>query len=76
MPDTIPHFRATDVLLYAPNRGSGLKVKVLEALVKANDLVVQRHGRPVRTPAELRAALAAEIDGALATLARSAVLVG
>lgn len=31
VPDIIPYFLETDVLLYAPPRGSGMKVKILEA---------------------------------------------
>ncbi len=31
VPEIEPYFRATDVMLYAPDRGSGMKVKVLEA---------------------------------------------
>jgi hypothetical protein len=43
VPDTRPYFERTGVLLYAPGRGSGMKVKVLEALA---------YGVPVVTTAE------------------------
>lgn len=32
VPDTRPYFERTGVMLYAPGRGSGMKVKILEAL--------------------------------------------
>ncbi len=32
VPDTRPYFERTGVLLYAPSRGSGMKIKVLEAM--------------------------------------------
>ena len=32
VPDTRPYFERTGVMLYAPDRGSGMKVKVLESL--------------------------------------------
>jgi glycosyltransferase involved in cell wall biosynthesis len=32
VPDTRPYFERTAVMLYAPGRGSGMKVKILEAL--------------------------------------------
>jgi len=32
VPDTRPYFERTAVLLYAPGRGSGMKIKILEAL--------------------------------------------
>jgi glycosyltransferase involved in cell wall biosynthesis len=32
VPDTRPYFEQTGVMLYAPGRGSGMKIKVLEAL--------------------------------------------
>ena len=31
MPETRPYFEATSVMLYAPGRGSGMKIKILEA---------------------------------------------
>ena len=43
VPDARPHFERASVLLYAPERGSGVKVKVLEALA---------YGTPVVTTAE------------------------
>ena len=32
VPDTRPYFERTGVMLYAPGRGSGMKIKILEAL--------------------------------------------
>jgi glycosyltransferase involved in cell wall biosynthesis len=32
VPDTRPYFEGTGVMLYAPGRGSGMKIKILEAL--------------------------------------------
>ena len=32
VPDTRPHFERTGVMLYAPGRGSGMKIKILESL--------------------------------------------
>ena len=43
VPDARPYFERTSVLLYAPGRGSGMKVKILEALA---------YGVPVVTTAE------------------------
>jgi hypothetical protein len=43
VPDTQPYFERTAVLLYAPGRGSGMKIKILEAL---------GYGVPVVTTAE------------------------
>jgi glycosyltransferase involved in cell wall biosynthesis len=43
VPDARPYFEQTSVLVYAPGRGSGMKVKVLEALA---------HGVPVVTTAD------------------------
>jgi glycosyltransferase involved in cell wall biosynthesis len=42
--DTIPYFRALDVLLYAPSRGSGMKVKVLEAFALGVPVVTTSEG--------------------------------
>lgn len=53
VPDTRPHFERTSVLLYAPGRGSGMKIKILEALA---------YGVPVVTTAEGVEGLPAE-DG-------------
>lgn len=44
VPDTIPYFHATDVLLYAPEAGSGTKVKVLEAFALGAPVVTNAHG--------------------------------
>jgi glycosyltransferase involved in cell wall biosynthesis len=43
VPDTRPYFERTAVLLYAPARGSGMKIKILEAFA---------YGVPVVTTAE------------------------
>lgn len=43
VPDIQPYFEGTNVLLYAPDRGTGMKVKVLEAFA---------YGVPVVTTAE------------------------
>ena len=42
--DTIPYFLSTDVLLYAPSRGSGMKVKVLEAFALGVPVVTTSEG--------------------------------
>jgi polysaccharide biosynthesis protein PslH len=42
--DIIPYFRSTDVLLYAPERGSGMKVKVLQAFALGTPVVTTRDG--------------------------------
>jgi glycosyltransferase involved in cell wall biosynthesis len=44
VPDTIPYFRAIDALLYAPPRGSGMKVKVLEAFALGTPVVTNADG--------------------------------
>ncbi len=44
VPDTIPYFRSTDVLLYAPSAGSGMKVKVLEAFALGTPMVTNADG--------------------------------
>lgn len=44
VPDTWPHFAATDVLLYAPPAGSGTKVKVLEAFALGTPVVTTASG--------------------------------
>jgi glycosyltransferase involved in cell wall biosynthesis len=44
VPDTAPYFEATDVMLYAPQVGSGMKVKVLEALAQGTPVVTTRDG--------------------------------
>ena len=53
VPDTRPYFERTAVLLYAPGRGSGMKIKILEAL---------GYGVPVVTTSEGVEGLPAE-DG-------------
>jgi glycosyltransferase involved in cell wall biosynthesis len=59
VPDTRPFFESSSVLLYAPGRGSGMKVKVLEALA---------WGVPVVTTSEGVEGLPA-VDGAHAGIA-------
>ncbi len=44
VPDITPHFKALDVLLYAPGEGSGVKVKILEAFAFGVPVVTNRHG--------------------------------
>ena len=44
VPDTAPYFRAMDVMLYAPPRGSGMKVKVLEAFAYGTAVVTNGSG--------------------------------
>lgn len=44
VPDTVPYFRGADVLLYAPERGSGMKVKVLEAFALGTAVVTTPDG--------------------------------
>jgi glycosyltransferase involved in cell wall biosynthesis len=44
VPDIVPYFQATDVLLYAPKEGSGMKVKVLEAFALGVPVVTNRAG--------------------------------
>jgi len=44
VPDTLPYFRDTDVLLYAPSRGSGMKVKVMEAFALGVPVVTTAEG--------------------------------
>jgi glycosyltransferase involved in cell wall biosynthesis len=44
VPDIMPHFDSTDVMLYAPARGSGMKVKVLEAFALGVPVVTNREG--------------------------------
>ncbi len=58
VPDTRPYFERTAVLLYAPGRGSGIKIKILEAL---------GYGVPVVTTSEGVEGLPAE-DGVHAGL--------
>ncbi len=44
VPDTIPYFRSTDVLLYAPGPATGMKVKVLEAFALGVPVVTNTDG--------------------------------
>lgn len=44
VPDTIPYFRGTDVLLYAPGPATGMKVKVLEAFALGVAVVTNADG--------------------------------
>ena len=44
VPDTRPHFAATAVFVYAPARGSGMKIKVLEALAYGVPVVTTSEG--------------------------------
>jgi glycosyltransferase involved in cell wall biosynthesis len=44
VPDTLPYFRGADVLLYAPERASGMKVKVLEAFALGTAVVTTPDG--------------------------------
>jgi glycosyltransferase involved in cell wall biosynthesis len=44
VPDTRPYFESTGALLYAPSRGSGMKVKVLEALAFGVPVVTTGEG--------------------------------
>ena len=44
VPDIIPHFRALDVMVYAPGPASGMKVKVLEALALGVPVVTNADG--------------------------------
>jgi glycosyltransferase involved in cell wall biosynthesis len=44
VPDTQPYFERTAVLLYAPGRGSGMKIKVLEAMAYGVPVVTTSEG--------------------------------
>jgi glycosyltransferase involved in cell wall biosynthesis len=44
VPDTIPYFRSSDVLLYAPGPASGMKVKVMEAIALGAPVVTTADG--------------------------------
>ncbi len=44
VPDMTPYWRKTDVLLYAPSRGSGMKVKVIEAMALGVPVVTTTEG--------------------------------
>ncbi len=44
VPDIMPYFYEADVMLYAPTRGSGMKVKVLEAFALGVPVVTNQDG--------------------------------
>jgi glycosyltransferase involved in cell wall biosynthesis len=44
VPDTRPYFERTGVLLYAPGRGSGMKIKILEAMAYGVPVVTTSEG--------------------------------
>lgn len=44
VPDTQPYFAATNVHLYAPSRGSGMKVKVMESFAYGTPVVTTSDG--------------------------------
>jgi glycosyltransferase involved in cell wall biosynthesis len=44
VPDTVPYFHRAGVFLYAPARGSGMKVKVLEAMALGAPVVTTSEG--------------------------------
>lgn len=44
VPDTLPYFREIDALVYAPSRGSGMKVKVMEAFALGVPVVTTAEG--------------------------------
>jgi polysaccharide biosynthesis protein PslH len=44
VPDAVPYFRELDVLLYAPPVGSGMKVKVMEAMALGTPVVSNSDG--------------------------------
>jgi glycosyltransferase involved in cell wall biosynthesis len=44
VPDIMPYFYDADVMLYAPTRGSGMKVKVLEAFALGVPVVTNEDG--------------------------------
>ncbi len=44
VPDTLPYFANTDVMLYAPVAGSGMKVKVMEAFALGTPVVTTAEG--------------------------------
>lgn len=44
VPDIMPYWNKLDVLLYAPGRGSGMKVKVIEAMALGVDVVTTWEG--------------------------------
>ncbi|MEH2160632.1 MAG: glycosyltransferase family 4 protein [Nostoc sp.] len=44
VPDTLPYFTNTDVMLYAPIAGSGIKVKLMEAFALGTPVVTNSDG--------------------------------
>jgi polysaccharide biosynthesis protein PslH len=44
VPDTLPYFANTDVMLYAPTAGSGMKVKIMEAFALGTPVVSTSEG--------------------------------
>jgi glycosyltransferase involved in cell wall biosynthesis len=44
VPDITPYFHALDVMLYAPHKGSGMKVKVMEAFAFGTPVVTSTAG--------------------------------
>lgn len=44
VPDTTPYFERSSILLYAPERGSGMKVKILEAFAYGIPVVTTTEG--------------------------------
>lgn len=44
VPDVLPYLRQLDVMLYAPSRGSGMKVKILEAMAYGIPVVSTSEG--------------------------------
>jgi hypothetical protein len=44
VPDTIPYFHGTDVVVYAPGPASGMKVKILEAFALGVPVVTTAEG--------------------------------
>jgi len=44
VPDPLPYFRQLDVMLYAPPVGSGMKVKILEAMAIGTPIVTNDEG--------------------------------
>ncbi|WP_442506635.1 glycosyltransferase [Novipirellula sp. SH528] len=44
VPDTIPYFRQLDTMVYLPEIGSGMKVKVMEAIALGTPVITNREG--------------------------------
>jgi glycosyltransferase involved in cell wall biosynthesis len=68
VPDPIPHLREMDVMLYAPEAGSGIKVKIVEAMALGVAVVTNRHGMEGLDVGDQNSA-AADNDNALAAAA-------